>query len=147
MSVIKETVTQFAAAQAEREAAASQRFAGKNKPKHVPTATITSASQVEPSKQTKRKLESATEGPAPKRSGQLFKVSDDEDDNLDTVSEAPSSLISGDLEGDQSEKLKVLKAEVKRLWGKNTRLTKSLTDTQALYTLQVEHAKVLDHTA
>ena len=62
MSVVKESVSQFAAAQAERQAAAQKQFAGKNKPKHVPSATITSASQAEPSKQTKRKLDSNYSG-------------------------------------------------------------------------------------
>ena len=145
MSVVKETVSQFAAAQAERQAAAQRQFDGKNKPKHVPSATVTSASQVDPPKQIKRKLESATEGPAPKKTSQLFEVSDDEDDNLDTASEAPSSHIS-DLAGDQSDKTKASKVENKRLWSKITRLTKSLNDAEKLATLATEHTKVLEHT-
>ena len=146
MSVVKETVSQFAAAQAEQQAAAQRQFAGKNKPKNVPSATITSANQVDPPKQTKRKLESATEGPAPKKTSQyLFEVSDDEDDTLDTGSEAPSSLIS-DQTGDQSEKSKASKVENKRLWGRITRLTKSLNDAEKLVTLSQEHTKVLEHT-
>ena len=63
------------------------------------------------------------------------------------VSEAPSSLVIGDLtEETLKEKLEKLKAEQNRLWGKNKRLTKELQDAEALVSLHEDQTKSLKHT-